>query len=214
MISRAMAIVSCVMFLLVIFMCAMLLWATRSQRIDPFIVTIDGLTGQWQTLDHSHNNGPIEYTALESLQESVLGNFAMAWFTISDNDDENTRTWQTCDRNTDCVNDVRPYGDLTCALYCITGENLFTEFTYNVIPDYQSRRTMGERWVIDRAQILIEPAGEIRENGGTWRMTATIQSNINGQMDIVAFAKVARNMERYPQTLGYYVADFNAYKIN
>lgn len=60
----------------------------------------------------------------------------------------------------------------------------------------------------------MEPADNITANGGTWRITATVQSNISGAIDIIAFAKIARNTSSYPQTLGYYVADFNAYKIN
>ena len=213
--ARFMAIASCVMFLLVIFMCGLVLWGARSQRIDPFIVSIDNLTGQWTVVGHSHENGPIEYSALESIQESVIGNFAADWFAISGDDDENNRIWKTCDRDVDCGdNNTRPYGDKTCELYCISGEDLFSKFVYDVIPDYQMRVENGERWIIDKSEIQLEPAGDITVNGGTWRMSATIQSNINGDINIVAFIKVARNTDKYSQTLGYYVADFNAYKIN
>lgn len=213
-ISRFMAIASCVMFLLVIFMCALLLWAVRSQRVDPFIVSINNITGQWTTLDHSHKNGPIEYTALESLQQSVLGNFVANWFTISGDDAANERMWKTCERRDDYgINATRPYGDTTCALYCASGGELFARLIKDIVPGYQLRVANGERWMVDKAQIQMQPAGEINENGGTWRVLATIQSNINGDMTVIGFAKIVRNIDSYPLTLGYYVADFNAYKI-
>ena len=214
-ISRFMAIASAIVLVLVLFMCAILLWAVRSKQIDPFIVSIDKLTGQWTVIAHSHESGPIEYNALESVQESVLGNFTEKWFTISGTPDENTRMWQTCDRKSDCGDaSTRPYGDITCQMYCLGGEELFSTFIYDIVPGYQERVANGERWAIDKTQIQMENIGDVNANGGTWRISATVQSNINGNMDIIAFAKIARNLENYPQTLGYYVADFNAYKIN
>ena len=213
-ISRFMAIASCIVFVLIIFTCIVLLWATRSRRIDPFIVSIDDLTGQWVVLDHSHGGGPIEYPVLWSLQQSVVANFAENWFTISTDAAENDAAWRTCERSESCGVGARAYNDRTCALYCASGEELFSHFIYDVVPDYQTRFSSGEKWIVDKLDIYFEPAGQISDVGGTWRISATVRSNISGDMDIVAFAKVARNTELYPQTLGYYVADFNAYRIN
>ena len=214
-ISRFMATASCVLFVVIIFMCVLLLWAVRSQQIDPFIVSIDELTGQWTVVGHSHGNGPIEYPAIQSLQQSVVGNFAANWFTISENAADNDAMWQTCERASACgTENTHSYDDKTCALYCASGEELFNHFIYDVIPDYQARVAAGERWVVDKTEFQMEPAGKISNDGGTWRISATIQSNLSGDMSIIAFAKVARNAQMYPQTLGYYVADFNAYKVN
>lgn len=214
-ISRFMVIVSCILFLLIIFMCITLLWAARSKRIDPFIVSVDEITGEWMVVDHGHGNKPMEYPALWSMQQSVVGNFTENWFTISQNTEQNEKMWQTCERTKFCGNeDIRQYNEKTCALYCLSGEELFSNFIYNIVPDYQNRVSNGERWVIDKTEIQIEPAGQIIDAGGTWRVTATLQSNISGEIDIIAFVKVARKTSSYPQTLGYYVADFNAYKIN
>jgi hypothetical protein len=58
------------------------------------------------------------------------------------------------------------------------------------------------------------PIGEIKDIGGTWQVRATIITNASQQIDILAYAKVERNQDLYPQTLGYYIADFNAYKVN
>ncbi len=213
-IARFMAIGSCVLFVLVLFMCAMLFWAARSQRIDPFIVSVDNFTGQWTVVGHTHGNGPIEYPVIQSLQESMLGNFTADWFTISD-ESENNAMWQTCERTEACKTDnTFAYGDKTCALFCASGQDLFSQFIYNVVPDYQERVANGEQWTVNKNKIYMEPVGRVSENGGTWRIKTTIQSNISGNIDVIAFAKVARNTSLYPQTLGYYVADFNAYKIN
>lgn len=214
-ISRFMAIASCVLFVLIIFACVVLLWSLRSGRVDPFIVSVDDITGQWTVVGHSHGNGPIEYPALWSFQQSVVGNFAANWFTISEITSENDAMWQTCKRDEMCgEKSKRGFDDKTCTLFCSSGEELFNRFIYDVVPDYQSRVAKGEYWVVDKTQFQIEPAGEINVSGGTWRILATIKSNISGDMTVFAFAKVARNPENYPQTLGYYVADFNAYKIN
>jgi hypothetical protein len=50
--------------------------------------------------------------------------------------------------------------------------------------------------------------------GGTWQIRLTINSNLYGAIQILAYANVLNSLEMYPKTLGYYVADFNAYKIN
>ncbi len=214
-ISRFMAIASCILFVLIISISAILVWGVRSQRIDPFIVSIDNITGQWTVVGHSHGNGPIEYPTLWTMQQSVVGNFVANWFTISEITSENEALWQTCNRKNDCsIEAQRPYDDKTCALFCTTGEDLFSNFIYNVVPDYQVRVENGERWTIDKTEIQIEPAGQIKDAGGTWMITATIQSNINGDINVIGFIKVVRNISLYEKTLGYYVADFNAYKIN
>ena len=214
-ISRFMAIAICTLFVAIIFMCVLLLWGTRSKRIDPFLVSIDDFTGQWTVVGHSHGNGPVEYRALWLMQQSVIGNFITNWFTISEDESENEELWKTCKRTEACgAESVRGYDDKSCALFCITGEDLFSHFIYDIVPDYQNRVLNGERWFVEKTDFQIEPAGEIKEAGGTWRVTGNIKTNILGDMEIIAFVKVVRNTSLYPQTLGYYVADFNAYRIN
>ncbi|HIU65216.1 MAG TPA: hypothetical protein IAC63_01075 [Candidatus Enterousia avicola] len=214
-VSRFMAIASCVLFVLIIFASGLLLWAVKSNRVDPFIVYVDDFTGQWSVIEHSHENAELEYPALWSVQQSVVGNFLENWFSISENPQENEILWQTCKRSDDCsIEAERAYDDKTCALYCITGEELFSKFIYDVVPIYQSRVSNGETWLIDKTEFQIEPVGKITDNGGTWRINGEIQSSISGNIEIIAFVKVVRNISLYPRTLGYYVADFNAYKIN
>ena len=39
-----------------------------------------------------------------------------------------------------------------------------------------------------------------------------MRSNLNGDFDVIAYVKIARDAQRYPQTLGFYVAEFNAFR--
>ncbi len=214
-VSRFMAIGVSILFLITIFLCFFILWSSKSQRIDPFLISIDNVTGQWIDVGHSHTNGPIKYTAARLLQESVLGKFTEKWFLITQDEQVNDSIWQTCQRELSCINNNSiAYGENECSLFCLSGEELFSKFIYDVVPDYQNRFFMGEVWFIDKASIQMEPVSQISNIGGTWRIFAKIKSNLTEEINILAFAKIARNQNNYPQTLGYYVADFNAYKIN
>ncbi len=212
-ISRAVAIGTMTAFLLILFLCIVLLWAMRSGRIHPFLVSVDNSTGLWQVVGHDH--GKKTLTAANALQESAVAHFVQNWFTLSDVAAENDAVWKTCERVSECMGTSNaPYGDKTCALYCAAGDDIFSRFIYDVVPDYQMRVAMGERWVVDMDTINISAVDKASDNGGTWRVIATVRSNMSAPMEIIAFAKVARNLKTYPRTMGFYVADFNAYKIN
>jgi len=214
-VSRFMSIGIFVLFLLIIFMCGILFWVSRSKKIDPFLISTNDVTGQWVDVGHFHGSGLLEFSTLRTMQESVVGNFAANWFIISEDPESNEALWKTCDRYTGCIGENTPaYGNNECAIFCITGEELFSKFIYEIVPDYQDRFANGERWTFDKANMQIEPAGNFSSAGGTWLLHANIKSNMSEDINIVAFVKIARNPTYYPQNLGYYVADFNAYKIN
>lgn len=212
-VSRFMAIGIMAACLVIIFLCGFVWWSARSHRVDPFIISINQITGQWEIVGHSH--GDFEFSAIRTMQESVVGNFAINWFAISADASENNAIWQTCDRTETCQSDDKlTFGDKTCAIYCASGEDVFSRFVYYVVPDYLLRMENGERIALDMETLQMAPVGQITDLGGTWRIQATLQSNLTGDMKIIAFAKVARNTTNYPRTLGFYVADFNAYRIN
>ena len=60
--------------------------------------------------------------------------------------------------------------------------------------------------------VHISPVGSVNDAGGTWRVQMSV-STTDGVIDIMAYVKVARNPRSYAKTMGYYVADFNAYRI-
>ncbi len=212
-VSRFMAIGILAVGLVIVSLCGLIWWSARSGRVDPFIISINQTTGQWEIVGHSH--GEFEYSAMRTMQESVVGNFVRDWFTLSADADENNALWQTCDRAETCQTDDKlTYGDKTCAIYCASGEDIFSRFVYYVVPDYLSRTENGERMAVNTETLQISPLGKITDMGGTYRIQATLQSSVHGELKVIAFAKVARNTMNYPRTLGFYVADFNAYRID
>ena len=95
----------------------------------------------------------------------------------------------------------------------MAGEDLYKNFTENVLPTYETAISFGEKWRVNPSRIDIEPTDNITSKGGTWIVRTRVYSN-NGEFDIVAYIDVARNESVYPQTLGYYVSGFNAYREN
>lgn len=214
--TRAVSIAIMVVFFLICCACGLLLWVQRSVTVHPFLVSINPITGQWDVVGHSHGSIQ-EMTTTQSLQESVIGNFVYNWFRISSNTRMNDALWKKCDYSTDC-NPEKTSPDETgigyCALYCLSGEGLFSNFISTVVPDYKLRVAAGETWMVDMPSLKILPLSEPAPNGASWQVHATIRSNKSGPINIMGYALVQRNTETYPQTLGYYVSDFNAYKMN
>lgn len=212
--SRTLSIAIMIVFLLIVVACGLLLWSRNSVRVHPFLVSVNDITGQWEIVGHQHGISR-EMTSDRLLQESVIGKFMRNWFWIAENQDINTARWNKCERATDCSPENKSGVETgACGIYCITGDDIFSRFTSDVKPEYQSRILNGETWRIDMSSIQMNPIGEVTPNGGAWQISATILSNKNAPIKILAYATVASNADSYPQTLGYYVADFNAYKMN
>jgi hypothetical protein len=204
-VSRFMAICASVMFLVIVFLCGILIWSSRSDKLVPFLISTNNDTGEWAVVGRASPD--LEYSVERTMQESVIGNFARQWFKISKDDDENDDRWKKCER-TACA------ASGACAIYCASGDELFSRFMFEVLPDYKSRVSNGEAWELDEKTMVITPAGAISEVGGTWQIQTSVRSNFSGVLEIKAFVKVARNKAYYPQTMGFYVADFNAYRMN
>lgn len=212
-ISRAMAIGAMVAFFIITILCFLLLWTARSQRIDPFIISRDAITGTWEIVGHSH--GDYEYSATRTMQEAVCGNFVKNWFEISAGVTENESRWQQCDRYQNCMADSGiGYGSPDCAIYCATDDNLFTTFARDIAPKYRVRMSGGERVTVDMTSLQITPVDAVSVTGGAWRVQATLNSSTSGATEFVAYINIGYNTNLYTQTLGYYVTDFNAYRIN
>ena len=221
-VSRAVCIAIMTAFLLIIFACFGVLWVQKSIKNHPFLVSINEITGQWTVVEHNHNNIKGMSTT-QTLQESVLGKYIKRRFYLP-----GATKWQYCDRSTDCVPEKKCNADGNCApeeitfdnadacaLFCITGDTEYKEFMEMVIPQYLVFFNSGESWSIDMSGIQMTPISPISANGGIWQIKFTIISNMASEaVDILAYASIGKNIDAYPQTLGYYVEDFNAYKIN
>lgn len=209
--SRVMAVWTLIAFFIIICLCGLLLWAGASRRLEPFMISINPTTGTWTIVGR---NGPqLEYSALRTVQESVVGKYVTNWFRISGEPDDDA-AWRKCNRDECASGDALLFGTRLCAIYCGAGDDVFNQFTYNVVDDYMARAARGETWSVDAATLSITPAGEITDMGGTFRVRATVVSSIGAPMQIQAFVKVARNTKYYPSTMGFYIADFNAYRMN
>ncbi|MDE6571109.1 MAG: hypothetical protein K2L95_02735 [Alphaproteobacteria bacterium] len=210
--SRVMAVWTLIAFFIIICLCGLLLWSAASRRLDPFMISINGATGTWTIVGR---NGPaLEYSAVRTIQESVVGKYVTNWFRISGIDTEDNAAWRKCNREECASGDALLFGTRLCAIYCGAGDDVFSQFTYNVLDDYMERSGRGETWAVDPATLSITPAGDITDAGGTFRVRATVLSSAGAPMQIQAFVKVARNTKYYPSTMGFYIAAFNAYRMN
>ncbi len=208
-VSRALSVWIGISFFLIVCLCGLLIWVQRSVRVHPFLVSINDLTGQWEIVGHSHTRIK-SISAIRTLQESVIGKFLENWYRISDDRDENLAVWQSCDRATQCTG----YGTAFCALYCVAGAAVYDGFIQHIVPDYQTRIANGEQWALNMSSLNIVPVGTFNATGGMWQVSARLESSVSGDINIVGYARVARDVSSYPQTMGYYVVDYNAYKVN
>ncbi len=213
-VSRAVGIATMVVFLLIVIACGLLLWMQKSTHIHPFLISINDITGRWEIVGHHHTETK-EITTTQSLQESVIGKFLEYRFTITNNDAFNSKLWQLCDRETDCNPEIKSDSEQnSCVLFCLSSDGVYNDFVTNIVPKYQSQVSAGETWTIDMSSVNMLPVGQIVSSGGTWQIRITVYSNVLGPMNILAYANIAQNLDLYPKTMGYYVEEFNAYKIN
>lgn len=211
-VSRFMAIGTSVLFFVIICLCGLLLWSSKSDRMVPFMIATNNEYGEWQVIGRAES--VLEYTAERTMQESVVGHFVQDWFRISLDPSENDNAWLACERTECTTGDSLMYGDRTCVIFCSSGDDVYSRFRSEVLPGHRAAADNGDVWSISDVDMDIKPAGRITAQGGTWRVNATVSSNVYGRFDVQIFMKVARNDNTYPGTMGFYVADFNAYRIN
>jgi len=200
-------------FFVIICVCGLLLWGVRSMRLDPFLISVDGITGTWQVIGRSVTRAKA-VSISETVQQAVVGNFFQSWFYISNIGDENNALWRQCAAQECTGAETMAYGERHCAISCAAQDRLYDRFIEDVMPTYHMRAMAGETWnvITDSIQITRLGGGDITK-GGVWRVQASVWSNINATFNVVAFVRVARQIGKYPMTMGYYVSDFNAYRI-
>ncbi|MBQ6736529.1 MAG: hypothetical protein IJQ90_03520 [Alphaproteobacteria bacterium] len=211
-VSRTMGIWSAIAFIVIICACVALPWMRRNQTINPFVIYVDSARGEWQLIGRPRGEKNIPY--YQSVQRALVGIFTEKWFTVTGNTEKNARNWERCNRETECTRRVpNTFASVGgCDIYCVSGESMYQKFVTDVLPQYRAYESAGERLYIDPNKITVFPGGTITQNGGTWVARGRVYSNTNGNFDIIAYVKVAYDASRYPQTLGYYIAGFNAYR--
>ena len=199
-----------VLFFLIVCMCGVILWAKNTQRTSPFLISITPGGERWSLV--SHENHTNKLPAYFVLQESVINNFARHWFTVSDNILENTAMWSgDCARDSD---ECKIGGADTCAIYCDASDYVFGNFKKYVLPAYQDLEANdGAIWRVTSVRARPVDFRSITENGGTWRLSVHVDTD---GVDTVffGFARVGHNPVEYPKTMGYYISDFNMFRMN
>ena len=197
-------------FLIIIFLCGILIWTMHSVRVEPYILTTGGINDQWNVVTAGNARPRLEMTRYQVVQQSLVWKFVQNWFSISTDVDANLALWDaSCQRNECNVSDT---ATTSCTIYCTTSDDLFRRFKEDVLPTYQDLAEKKSFWspIID--SIHITPVGRVTDAGGTWRIKMSVATP-DGNMNIMAYAKVVKSKLFYPATLGYYISDFNAYRI-
>ena len=209
-VSRTMGIGIMSGFFIIIFLCGLLIWTIRSARVEPYILATGGINDEWQIVKPGDTQPKIEMTRSQVIQESVVWKFVQDWFSISNDAEVNKVIWDTSCKRSDCYTTD---GSRPCRLYCVTSDDLFRNFKEKILPTYEALFDSHEYWTPDTDKIRITPVGDISIAGGTWRIQLPIVTN-NGTINVMAYAKVTRDTKAYPNTMGYHIADFNAYRID
>ncbi|MCL2331193.1 MAG: hypothetical protein FWC61_01475 [Proteobacteria bacterium] len=210
-VARTMAIWSGIAFFLIVVLCGLVLWSAHNLRMNPFLISVNPASGEWTVIteDGTAADG---YTATHAMQEYALGNFARRWFSISKEDAENDARWCRCEPS-DCARNTAA-GRPPCLICCAAGAELFRRFSTDVAADYRARAARGETWTLDEDSLEMHPDSDITLAGGLWHLSAVVESNKSGGIRIEAYARIARDPNNFPLSMGFYVADFNAYAMD
>lgn len=178
----------------------------------PFLISVDPITNEWNVVTYPNKDAKNITPQYQVIQEKLVSDYVMNWFTISKNQKINNQRWQRCEpEDCDLPEQFRP-NNIECFLFCNSSTNLFEQFENKVTPEYVARvDERAEEWNVEIKNIMINSVGE---NGGFWQVYFVVHSTINGPFDVLAFVKTARSVDSHTATLGYYVDDFNAYRMS
>lgn len=210
--SRTMAIWIAVVSFLIIAACAILLTVCHVKKNYPFIVATDPLTNDWNVIAYQDKANSSKVQQYQIIQEKLVNDYVTNWFTISSDESVNNKRWETCDE-TDCeaTNQLNP-SNSKCLMYCMSGDSVFKDFLENIVPEYKERLAQGnETWELKK---LLITASNASEDHGIWQVYAEIHSSINNSFNVLIFIDVARDTNKHPATLGYYIEKFSSYRIN
>lgn len=210
--SRTVSIWTAIVFFLIFCACGFVLLVTKYKTNYPFLISIDPITYDWSVIAYPKQNKKTDINQYQIIQERLVKNYVTNWFTISNDPEINGQRWLECSID-DCkaTEQFKP-GNIKCALSCSSDEKLYEQFAIKVLPEYHERiKQANETWTVGDMQIL---PTSISENSSKWQVIVTINSSITSQFVVLVFIDINRNPDLYPANLGYYVQDFNAYRIN
>lgn len=209
--SRGVSIWTLVVSFLIICACGLMLLLVHSKNNYPFLISTDPMTSDWSVVAYPEKER--EISVKEITQENLVRKYVEYWFSIHKNTFVNESLWQECS-DTDC--ETPEQYDPTnkkCALFCLSAPELFEQFTEKVVPEYRARVDQKSETMKVVYQIITPPAtGENATD--VWQSFATIDSSLNGRFSMLIFLELGKEDGKYPATLGYYVKDFNSYRMS
>ena len=208
--TRAVAIWILIVFFLIVSVCGLILLCHKMKTNYPFLVSIDPFTDDWNVITYL-NETQKPKQQFEIIQEKLVNDYVIDWFTISSDNTINNSRWKKCS-TAECA-DSRQFNptNVDCSISCKSSELLFKEFSEKVLPQYRAmiERT-GETWGNIKKNIL--PI-KVTENSSKWQVHLTIQSKTQKTFNVLAFIDIERDVESYPASFGYYVKQFNSYRV-
>lgn len=207
--TRAIAIWILIVFFLIVSACGLILFYHKAKTNYPFLISVDPFTDDWTVIAYPHETQkPKEQ--YEIIQEKLVNDFVINWFTISSNQQINESRWKKCSV-AECA-DLRQFNptNIDCAVSCKSSDVLFQEFSKKVLPQYMAMiERAGETWDIKKNILPIM----VSENASKWQVHITIKSKTMGIFNVLAFIDIERDINLYPATFGYYVTQFNSYRV-
>lgn len=204
--------VSCI-FLLIVCVCGIIFWVKRTQELSPFLISINPNGERWTVVAHDNHRSQIP--AYYVLQESLLNRFVHDWFSISSDATVNNARWAKCNRDSDECTGGSDNNANMCAIYCVADKHVWESFETVVKPTFTELSSRdGDVWVVQ--SVSIKPVGKfesVTATGGFWKLDAVVQTT-NGNILFSGFARTAYDGQDYPKTMGYYVSEFNTYRMN
>ena len=209
--SRVVAIKISIIFLLVVCACALVVLFVRAKKNFPFLISVDPLTDEWAVVTYPKDTREKTIETYQIVQEKIVSDFVTNWFTISKNQTINMARWKECDA-ADCTEpDQYDPQNTECVLYCMTSADLFTQFSRKVAPEYAARvKQASETWAVEKIDIL---PYFVNTDASAWQAYIKIHSNISGHFNVLGFINIKRAQDGHPSTLGYYIEDFNSYRL-
>lgn len=211
-VSRFMATAVMLLFFAIICLCGIILWIKGTQTTSPFLVSVRPDGERWTLVEHANHTNQIP--AYYVMQESLLNKFVHDWFTISDNILTNQAIWSNgCTRTSPECQPTNTDNAGTCAIYCVTSDAVFDSFQKVVLPTYSTLEAESNAtWTV--RDVRITPIGNIQEHEGLWHLNIVVQTSNMGKLRLGAFALIKQNANIYLNNFGYYVDEFNSYRMN
>ena len=203
---RVVSIWISMLFVVIIFLSVLIVWSSRSDRLKPYVLSTDADT---QRLILVSNQEDIKEDLSERIiQEYLIVKFLNNWFNVSSKNLENT-IWKKCERDECSLENLSD----RCAIYCETSEELYSKFNNINIPNYTALLESSDKWALDKDSLDIKPFGKITNSYGMWIIKGIVKTSFE-KIKFIGFLTILRSNNLYQKNLGFYVQNFNSYRLD